>query len=57
MRRLKVAYRSDAIADLANIYRFILLRSQNQRVARDFVQRIKARCKRIGMVPRRRYIS
>jgi len=51
MRKLRVEYQNDAIADLREIYRFIAVRSQNSIVARGFVRRIEARCARIGTVP------
>jgi toxin ParE1/3/4 len=51
VRRLKVAYRPEAITDLAEIYRFVAIRSQNRVIAREFVERIKVRCARIGNVP------
>ncbi|WP_341486958.1 type II toxin-antitoxin system RelE/ParE family toxin [Pararhizobium sp. A13] len=51
MRRLKVLYRPEAIADLGEIYRFVAMRGQNRVIARDFVERIKARCSRIGNAP------
>ena len=51
VRRLKVFYRTEAIADLGEIYRFVAMRSQNRVIARDFVERIKARCGRIGNAP------
>ncbi len=51
VQHFKVSYRPEAIADLAEIYRFIAIRSQNRAIARDFVGRIKERCERIGYVP------
>jgi toxin ParE1/3/4 len=51
MQSLEVVYRPDALADLGEIYRYVLLRSQNRTTARGFVERIRARCKRIGFVP------
>lgn len=51
VRHLKVSYRPEAIVDLAEIYRFIAIRSQNRTIARDFVERIKDRCNRIGYAP------
>lgn len=51
MQHLNVFFRPEAIADLAEIYRFIAIRSQNRKIARDFVSRIKDRCNRIGMAP------
>jgi toxin ParE1/3/4 len=51
MRRLKVTYRPEAINDLGEIYRYVLLRSQNRLIAQEFVRRIKKRCSKIGLVP------
>jgi toxin ParE1/3/4 len=51
VRLFRVLYRPEAIADLGEIYRFVAMRSQNRVIARDFVERIKARCSRIGNVP------
>jgi toxin ParE1/3/4 len=51
MRRLRVEYQPDAIADLREIYRFVAGLSENSAVARKFVRRIEARCSRIGNVP------
>jgi toxin ParE1/3/4 len=51
MQRLRVEYQHDAIADLREIYRFVIGRSQNATVAKKFVRRIEARCRRIGNVP------
>lgn len=50
-QHINVFFRPEAIADLAEIYRFIAIRSQNRTIARDFVSRIKDRCNRIGMAP------
>jgi toxin ParE1/3/4 len=52
MRRLKVEYQPEAISDLGEIYRYVLLRSQNRITAQAFVRRIKKRCSRIGLVPK-----
>lgn len=51
MRRVKVTYRPEAIADLQEIYRRIADASQSDAVASGFVQRIMARCRNIGDVP------
>ena len=51
MRRLKVRYRSEAIADLDWIFDAILRVSANQITAERFVRRILARCRRIGNAP------
>ncbi|MBN9552119.1 MAG: type II toxin-antitoxin system RelE/ParE family toxin [Alphaproteobacteria bacterium] len=51
MRHLRVTYRPDAIADLADIYRFIATRGQSRDVALAFVRRIRARCHKIGDAP------
>ena len=51
MRRLKVVLREEAIADLAEIYRYISRASGSPITAIRFVRRIKSRCRRIGNVP------
>ncbi|MGX5805106.1 type II toxin-antitoxin system RelE/ParE family toxin [Bradyrhizobium sp. Arg314] len=51
MRRVKVTYRPQAISDLQGIYRIIAEASQSDVVASGFVQRIMARCRKIGDVP------
>ena len=52
MRRVGVSYRPEAVADLENIYDAVARMSASRQVARGFVQRIMARCRRIGDVPR-----
>lgn len=51
MQRVSVIYRPQAIADLQGIYRAIAEASQSVAVATGFVERIMARCRRIGDVP------
>jgi toxin ParE1/3/4 len=51
MRRLKVTYRPEAIADLQDIYRIVFRSSLNHTTATRYVRRIMARCRRIGNVP------
>ncbi|TXM66533.1 type II toxin-antitoxin system RelE/ParE family toxin [Methylobacterium sp. WL12] len=51
MRRLPVSYRAEALDDLRDIFRMILLASRSVPTARGFVQRIKDRCERIGDAP------
>jgi toxin ParE1/3/4 len=51
VRRLKVIYRPEAISDLGEIYRFIATRAESRTIARAFVERIRARCRRVGNVP------
>lgn len=51
MRRHSVQLLPNAIADLRDIYRFVLDRSKNPAVARRFVSRIEMRCSKIGNVP------
>jgi toxin ParE1/3/4 len=51
MRRLKVVLREEAVADLADTYRYIARVSGNPVVAIGFIRRIKSRCQRIGTVP------
>lgn len=52
MQRLSVVLREEAIADLEDIYRYIAEQSGYPEQAWRFVQRIRARCERIGDVPR-----
>ncbi|MGN6268465.1 MAG: type II toxin-antitoxin system RelE/ParE family toxin [Sphingomonas sp.] len=51
MRRIEVEYRPEAIADLEDIFRFVLRLSLETDTARAFIQRIRDRCSRIGDVP------
>jgi toxin ParE1/3/4 len=51
MRRLKVVFRPEALADLAEIFRYVLWMSGSQATAQGFVKRIQERCHRIGNVP------
>jgi len=51
MQRLKVTLRPEAIADLKAIYRSIAQASQSHALASGFIDRIVARCRRIGDVP------
>lgn len=51
MRRVKVTFRSEAIADLKQIYIDIAMVSQSRVVASRFTERIMARCRKIGDAP------
>ncbi|WP_313617358.1 type II toxin-antitoxin system RelE/ParE family toxin [Agrobacterium sp.] len=51
MQRTKVIYRPEAIADLKDIYRIVAGVSRSHEVASDFVDRIMARCRKIGNAP------
>jgi toxin ParE1/3/4 len=51
MKRLKVVFRPEAISDLQRIFIYIAESSASETVASRFVDRIKARCSRIGSVP------
>lgn len=51
VRPLRVTYRPDAIADLAEVYRFIATQGQSRNVALAFVRRIRDRCRKIGDAP------
>lgn len=51
MRRHRVTYRPEAIADLDQIFHYIRDASSSVRTARNFVVRIRARCEKIGDVP------
>jgi toxin ParE1/3/4 len=52
VRRLRVELQPEAVADLVDIFRVVLLASRNPTIAKGFVQRIRDRCERIGNVPR-----
>ena len=52
MRRLDVVLREDAALDLQRIYDAVAEKSQSLTVARGFVDRILARCQKIGDAPR-----
>jgi toxin ParE1/3/4 len=52
MRRVEVIYRPEASADLRHIFAVIAELSGSNIIARRFVDRIIARCYRIGDVPR-----
>ena len=51
MRRFNVVSRPEAVADLEEVFRYVLDRSQSPGVARRFVGRIRDRCRRIGDAP------
>ncbi|GJE71357.1 hypothetical protein CHKEEEPN_2903 [Methylorubrum podarium] len=51
VRRLRVEFQPDALADLADVFRTVLHVSRNLAVARGFVRRIRDRCARIGDAP------
>jgi toxin ParE1/3/4 len=51
IQRLPVTFRMEALADLQTIYLIVLERSDYEAVADGFVQRIMARCRRIGDAP------
>lgn len=51
MRHLPVFMREEAIADLEEVYDFIVSSGGPPEVAFGFVQRIRARCEKIGLVP------
>lgn len=51
MLELPVAYRPEALDDFDDIFRYVLQGSRNIDTAEGFVQRIKARCERIGNSP------
>src|ERR1700690_824767 len=52
MRRLKVRYRPEALADLEHIFRIVLRMSGSHVTAERFVTRVRNRCRRIGNLPR-----
>lgn len=52
MKRLPVVLREEAISDLFEIYSYIAEQSGFPEQAWRFIERIRARCERIGNVPR-----
>ena len=51
MLRLKVRFQEEATLDLEQIYRWVYRASASPAVALGFVERIRARCHRIGNAP------
>jgi toxin ParE1/3/4 len=51
MRRLRVRYRPEALADLEDIFLLVMRLSGSRVTARRFVRRIRSRCHRIGNAP------
>src|SRR5262249_16705482 len=51
MRRLRVIFRPEALADLESIFHIVLQMSASQTTAEGFVRRIQERWRRIGNVP------
>lgn len=51
MKRLEVKLSEEAIADLNTIYVYVFDRTQSAKVADGFVDRIEARCQKIGDAP------
>jgi toxin ParE1/3/4 len=51
MRRLEVRFRPQALADLENVYRYLLRAGATGLTASRFVTRMRNRCLRIGNVP------
>lgn len=51
MRRLEVRYRQAAIDDLDDIFSTVLRGSASLMIAIGFIERIRARCERIGNAP------
>ena len=52
MKRFEVVYRPEAIADIDNVFLYILEASRNASVAAAFTDRVFERCERIGDAPR-----
>ncbi|GJE55778.1 MULTISPECIES: type II toxin-antitoxin system RelE/ParE family toxin [Methylobacterium] len=52
MHRLGVEFQPEARADLADIFHTVLLVSQHNATAENFIRRIITRCERIGDAPR-----
>lgn len=51
MKRLPVVYRPEAVADLEEIFRYVLDKSCDLVTAKRFTNRIKARCDKIANAP------
>ena len=51
MKRLRVDFSEEAIADIDSIYEFIFDRSRSAQIADGFINRIEARCQKIGDTP------
>jgi len=51
MKCLPVIYRPEAVADLEEIFRYVLNKSRDHITAKRFTNRIKTRCDRIGNAP------
>ena len=51
MRGLPVRYQREAGIDLDNIFIYLVEQGASTRTARGFVERIRARCRKIGDVP------
>jgi len=51
MTPFELRYRTAALADLEEIFRAVLRVSANPIVARRYVERIRARCRRIALLP------
>lgn len=51
MRPLEVRYRPEALADLEDIFRFVLRAGGAPVSAVRYVERIRERCRRVGILP------
>ena len=51
MKRLEVDLAETAIADLDDIYVYVLDQSRSAKIADGFIDRIEARCQKIGAAP------
>ena len=51
MKRLEVRFRPEAVRELSSIFLYVYELSRSYATARGFVQRIRARCERIGDAP------
>ncbi len=51
MRRAKVNFRPEALADLRDIHRYVTDNSKSAVVASRFATRIMVRCLKVGNVP------
>lgn len=52
IERLAVVLSEDAVEDLQSIAAFVFRRSGSERLAEAFIDRIEARCQKIGNAPR-----
>lgn len=51
MPQHEVLYRPEAVADLRDIFLYVLRRSQDPKMAEQYVARVRQRCRRLGAFP------